>query len=54
MHVADISVTAPTKLSKKLIDGADIVFVMEYKLQNAVLRLSPKAWENDESLERQC
>jgi len=48
---AGTSITAPTKLSKKLIDWADIVFVMEHKHQKAVLKLNPEAWRKIECLD---
>ncbi len=47
---AGTSITAPTKLSKELIDWADMVFVMEYKHQKAVLKLNAEAWRKVECL----
>jgi len=48
---AGTSITAPTKLSKELIDWADVVFVMEYKHQKTVLKLNPEAWRKVECLD---
>ena len=48
---AGTSITAPTKLSKELIAWADMVFVMEYKHQKAVLKLDPEAWRKVECLD---
>ena len=48
---AGTSETAPVQLSKKLIDWADKIFVMEQRHQEAVLRIAPKARRKVERLD---
>ena len=48
---AGTSIAANVCLSRELIDWAEIIFVMEYKHEKAVLKLVPDAWEKVECLD---
>jgi predicted protein tyrosine phosphatase len=48
---AGVSVGATDPVTKKLVDWADAIFVMEFKHQRAILKIAPKAWKKVESLE---
>ncbi len=48
---AGTSIAANVCLSRELVDWAEIVFVMEYKHEKAVLKLDPEAWEKVECLD---
>ena len=42
---AGTSIAANVPLSRELIDWAEVIFVMEIKHENAVLKLDPNSWE---------
>ena len=48
---AGTSIAANVCLSRELIDWAEIIFVMEYKHEKAVLKLVRDAWEKVECLD---
>jgi predicted protein tyrosine phosphatase len=45
------SIAANVPLSREMVDWAEIVFVMEYKHEKAVLKMNPEAWEKVECLD---
>jgi predicted protein tyrosine phosphatase len=48
---AGVSYGATVPLTKELIEWADAIYVMEFKYQQAVLKIMPSAWEKVECLE---
>ena len=48
---AGTSIAANVPLSREMVDWAEIVFVMEYKHEKAVLKLNPEAFEKTECLD---
>lgn len=48
---AGTSIAANVLLTRELIDWAEVVFVMEYKHEKAVLKLNPESWKKVECLD---
>jgi predicted protein tyrosine phosphatase len=48
---AGTSIAANVRLSRELVDWAEIIFAMEEKHERAVVKLNPEAWEKVECLD---